>query len=136
MSKNNDSNSNSNFNCNSASYKTEELDEFKEIIQNKLQLAHNELKTIVESLDGKSSNTAYNTAKLFEDDTDVIEKERLSQLAERQRKFIKQLENALVRINNRTYGICSQTGELIDKARLKLVPHTLYSLAPKITNKP
>ena len=72
---------------------------------------------------------------MLEDSAEVAEKESLSQLAARQRKFIAELEAALLRIKNDTYGVCVVTGELIDKERLKAVPHTKYSLAAKLSDK-
>ncbi len=114
-------------------YTPVELKEFEAIILKKLEKATVELKTIMEALGGKQENSADNTIKMLEDGAEIAEKESLSQLAERQRKFICQLEDALVRINNGTYGVCIVTGELIDKERLKLVPHTRHSFAAKLT---
>jgi len=71
----------------------------------------------------------------LEDGADTAEKENLSQLAARQQKFMTQLENALVRIKNGTYGICVDTGKLIRKARLKSVPHTMHSIEAKLNRK-
>jgi len=68
---------------------------------------------------------------MLEDGSDTLAKEEAGQLAQRQRKFIEQLENALVRIENKTYGICRVTGKLIDKARLRAVPHATLSIEAK-----
>lgn len=78
------------------------------------------------------TDTTAGTLKVMEDGADTIEKENLSQLAARQQKFITNLENALVRIKNGTYGICSITGKLIGKERLKAVPHTTLSIEAKL----
>ncbi|MEL6152540.1 MAG: TraR/DksA C4-type zinc finger protein, partial [Bacteroidota bacterium] len=85
------------------------------------------------SLGRKEDNSTESAFKLLEDGADTTEKESLSQLAGRQRKFIEQLEAALIRIKNGTYGVCIVTGQLIDKERLKAVPHTRHSLAAKIS---
>ena len=75
------------------------------------------------------------TSKVLEDGAETIEKESLSQLAARQQKFINNLENALIRIKNSTYGICKVTGKLIPKERLKAVPHTMLSIEAKLNEK-
>lgn len=116
-------------------YSTEELQEFETLIVKRLVKAENELKTVLNSLGRKNENSVDFNIKLLEDSAEVAEKERLSQLAARQRKFIKELEAALIRIKNGTYGICIVTGELIDKARLKIVPHTRHSLVAKLSGK-
>jgi len=72
--------------------------------------------------------------KSFEEGSSVMSKERNSQLATRQDKFIRDLKNALIRIENKTYGICRVTGKLIDAERLKLVPHATLSMEAKLTN--
>lgn len=117
-------------------YSEKELKEFEGIINDKLEKAQNELKYIKESLSKNSDDygpdsDSYNV-RVLEDGADTAEKENLSQLAARQQKFITQLENALVRIKNGTYGICVDTGKLIRKERLKAVPHTLHSIEAKL----
>lgn len=116
-------------------YSEEELKEFEEIISQKLEKARTELSYIRESLsrrnDSGTDTTSGNT-KVLEDGADTAEKENLSQLAARQQKFISQLENALVRIKNGTYGVCIDTGKLIPKERLRAVPHTMHSIEAKL----
>lgn len=117
-------------------YSEEELKEFEEIISQKLEKARTELSYIKESLsrrnDSGTDTTSGNT-KVLEDGADTAEKENLSQLAARQQKFISQLENALVRIKNGTYGVCIDTGRLIPKERLRAVPHTMHSIEAKLS---
>lgn len=113
-------------------YSLEELKEFEKIILKKLVRAKGELKFIKEALSRKNDNRTEMSIKMLEDSVDTAEKENLSQLAARQQKFIAQLESALVRIKNGTYGICVDTGNLIRKERLKAVPHTMHSIAAKL----
>lgn len=119
-------------------YSEEELKEFEELISQKLDKARTELSYIKETLsrrnDSGTDTTSGNT-KVLEDGADTAEKENLSQLAARQQKFISQLENALVRIKNGTYGICVDTGKLIPKERLRAVPHTMHSIEAKLSKK-
>jgi len=119
-------------------YSREELSEFEEIINEKLAIAKEELnsykQTLSKSNDSGTDNTA-STSKLLEDGADTLERESLSQLAARQQKFIINLENALVRIKNGTYGVCIDTGKLIAKERLKAVPHTMHSIEAKLAKK-
>lgn len=119
-------------------YSKEELSEFEEIIKDKLAIAKEELnsykQTLSKSNDSGTDNTA-STSKLLEDGADTLERESLSQLAARQQKFIINLENALVRIKNGTYGVCIDTGKLIAKERLKAVPHTMHSIEAKLAKK-
>ena len=117
-------------------YSEKELKEFEAIILDKLEKAKNELKYIKESLSKNSDDygpdsDSYNV-RVLEDGADTAEKENLSQLAARQQKFMTQLENALVRIKNGTYGVCIDTGKLIQKERLKAVPHTMHSIEAKL----
>jgi DnaK suppressor protein len=119
-------------------YSEEELKEFEDIIVEKLDKARSELSYIKETLSRRNDSGTDNTAgtqKLLEDGADTAEKENLSQLAARQQKFINQLENALIRIKNKTYGICIDTGKLIPKERLKAVPHTMHSIEAKLSKK-
>ncbi len=116
-------------------YSTSELSEFEDIINEKLGNAQNELNLLKNSLSRSNDTGTDNTAgssKVLEDGAETIEKESLNQLAARQQKFILNLENALVRIKNGTYGICVQTGKLIGKERLKAVPHTTLSIEAKL----
>jgi len=116
-------------------YSDDELKEFESIISEKLDKARSELKYIKESLSRSNDEGTDNTSgniKVLEDGADMMEKENLSQLAARQQKFITQLENAMVRIKNGTYGICVDTGKLISKERLKAVPHTMHSIEAKL----
>lgn len=116
-------------------YSLQELKIFEAAIIEKLNGAREELKYILEALARKQENSTNTTIKMLEDSAEVAEKENLSQLAARQRKFIAELEAALLRIKNGTYGICIVTGELIDKERLNAVPHTKYSLTAKLSDK-
>lgn len=116
-------------------YSSEELQHFEALLLEKLDTANKELDAIQQALRGQENNSGQRHVKLFEDNADIVEEERLSQLASRQRKFIRELEAALVRIKNGTYGICIVTGELIDKDRLKVVPHTRHSLAAKLSGR-
>jgi DnaK suppressor protein len=120
---------------NKTRYSDKELEEFREIIIRKLEDAKKELITLQAQLtssnDHGTDDTA-NTFKMLEDGSDSLAKEEAGQLASRQRKFIDQLENALVRIENKTYGICRVTGKLIPKERLRAVPHTTQSIEAKL----
>lgn len=115
-------------------YSDEELKEFEELINQKLDKAKQELNSLKASLTRESEDTGdnFSSVKTLEDGADTAEKEHLSQLAGRQQKFIKNLENALVRIKNGTYGICVDTGKLISKERLRAVPHTTQSIDAKL----
>jgi RNA polymerase-binding transcription factor DksA len=116
-------------------YSEEELKEFEELISQKLEQSRKELNYIKQALskrnDSGTDNTS-GTSKLLEDGADTTEKENLSQLAARQQKFTQQLENAMIRIKNGTYGICIDTGKLIPKERLRAVPHTQHSIEAKL----
>jgi RNA polymerase-binding transcription factor DksA len=119
-------------------YSQEELKEFEEIILQKLTVAKSELHSLKETLSKKNdTGTDYtaSTSKLLEDGADTLERESMSQLAARQQKFVINLENALIRIKNGTYGICVDTGKLIAKDRLKAVPHTMHSIEAKLAKK-
>ena len=115
-------------------YSDSELREFQQIILAKLTDARRELANLQASLlnanDHGTDDTA-TTFKMLEDGSDSLAKEEAGQLAARQRKFIEQLENALVRIENKTYGVCRVTGKLIPKERLRAVPHTTQSIEAK-----
>lgn len=117
-------------------YNEEELKEFQALINRKLEKAREEYKILKETLnrnndEGTDATSGGNT-KVLEDGAETAEKENLSQLAARQQKYITNLENALVRIKNGTYGICSVTGKLISKERLIAVPHTTQSIEAKL----
>jgi RNA polymerase-binding transcription factor DksA len=117
-------------------YSDEELKEFEVLINGKLEKAREEFKILKETLnrnndEGTDSTSGGNT-KVLEDGAETAEKENMSQLAARQLKYITNLENALVRIKNRTYGICTVTGKLISKERLIAVPHTTQSIEAKM----
>jgi DnaK suppressor protein len=116
-------------------YSREDLAEFEGIILEKLNNARKEVAFIKETLsrrnDSGTDNTA-SSAKVLEDGADTAEKESLNQLASRQLKFIQQLENALIRIKNGSYGVCIATGKLIPKERLRAVPHTQHSIEAKL----
>ncbi len=119
-------------------YSDAELKEFEDLIKSKIEAAENELKILKNSLsksgDSGTDATAA-TSKVLEDGADTAEKENMNQLAARQQKFINNLENALIRIKNGTYGICRETGKLISKARLRAVPHTTLSIDAKLNEK-
>jgi RNA polymerase-binding transcription factor DksA len=117
-------------------YSEDELKEFQALITKKLDKAKEEYKILKETLnrnndEGTDATSGGNT-KVLEDGAETAEKENLSQLAARQQKYITNLENALVRIKNGTYGICSVTGKLISKERLIAVPHTTQSIEAKL----
>lgn len=115
-------------------YSDEELEEFREIIEKKLEDAKKDLELLKSSLDHSDDHGTDDTSptfKMIEDGSDTLSKEETAQLASRQEKFIKHLEDALVRIENKTYGICRVTGKKIQKERLKLVPHATLSIEAK-----
>ncbi len=119
-------------------YSPKELKEFEALINKKLDTARNELNVLRGSLTrstDEGTDDTFGNVKTLEDGADTAEKEQLSQLAARQQKFINNLENALVRIKNGTYGICVDTGKLISKERLKAVPHTMHSIEAKLGKK-
>ena len=116
-------------------YSSEELIEFENLLNEKLEAARTELAYIRESLTRRNDSGTDNTAgsqKILEDGADSQEKENINQLAARQQKFIQQLEFAVRRIKNGTYGVCIDTGKLIPKERLRAVPHTQHSIEAKL----
>ena len=116
-------------------YSKKELMEFEELILQKLKLAEEELKTLMGSINHSTDETidgSYGGVKTLEDGAETMEREQMNQLAARQQKFINNLENALIRIKNGTYGICIDTGKLIQKERLMSVPHTMHSIDAKL----
>ncbi len=115
-------------------YTDEELLEFKEIILKKLEKAKSDLKMLTDAFTGLNDNDTLDTSptfKVLEEGYSVLSKEENSHLAARQQKFIKSLEMALVRIENKTYGICRATGQLISKTRLRAVPHATLCIEAK-----
>lgn len=118
-------------------YSDEELMEFKELILEKLARARKDLELLNENVSG-GENNADDTAptfKVLEEGSNVLSKEENSQLAARQYKYIQNLENALIRIENKTYGVCRVTGKLIPKERLRAVPHATLSVEAKMGQK-
>ncbi len=115
-------------------YSDSELQEFKDLINGKLQEAKEDLELLKGSLshnDDHGTNDTGRTFNMMEDGSDTLSREEIAQLASRQEKFISSLNNALIRIENKTYGICRDTGSLIRKERLMLVPHATLSIAAK-----
>jgi DnaK suppressor protein len=115
-------------------YNDTELNEFRELIQVKINMAREELYDLAGTLSASNSNgdDAAIAGKTLEDGSATFEKEQINQLAARQKKFIEQLEAALMRIDNKTYGICRSTGKLIPKERLRAVPHTTQTMEAKL----
>ncbi|HAH60437.1 MAG: TraR/DksA C4-type zinc finger protein [Lentimicrobium sp.] len=116
-------------------YSDEELEEFKQIILDKLDKARRDLKMLTEAFANSNEHDISDTSptfKVLEEGYQVNSKEENSKLAARQDKFITALENALVRIENKTYGICRATGKLISKERLRIVPHATLSIEAKL----
>jgi RNA polymerase-binding transcription factor DksA len=119
-------------------YSDEELQEFKIIILAKIEEAKRDLELLTEAFSndsGQDINDTSPTFKILEEGSQVRSKEENSQLAVRQTKFISSLENALVRIENKTYGICRVTGKLIPKERLRVVPHATLCIDAKLNEK-
>ncbi len=119
-------------------YSDEELQEFKEIIKIKLERAKKDYKLLKNSLTHEVSNDTKDTSptfKILEEGANTLSREQTSVLAHRQQKFIEHLEAALVRIENKTYGVCRETGKLISKERLKAVPHTTLCIEAKLNQK-
>jgi len=115
-------------------YSQKDLDYFKKIILEKINSAEKDLALLKESFDNSSSNgtnDTYSTFKAFEEGSETLSKESNTILAARQEKFIRDLKYALIRIENKTYGVCRDTGKLISKKRLELVPHATLSIEAK-----
>lgn len=115
-------------------YSDKELEEFRKIINEKIEKAQIQLDLIESAYRNDSNNGTDDTSptfKAFDEGSEVMSKEANSQLAIRQEKFIRDLRNALIRIENKTYGICRVTKKLINKDRLKLVPHATLSIEAK-----
>jgi len=117
-------------------YSDSELQEFRELIMKKLNVAREEFTTLQKNLrDGNENGTdsTNNNYLTLDDGADTFEKENTTQLAARLMKFIQNLEAALVRIENKTYGVCKTTGKLIPKERLRAVPHTTQTIEAKLS---
>ncbi len=115
-------------------YSDAELEEFKTLIQEKIEKAEKDLEVLRENFMNDGNNGTDDTApsfKAFEEGSETMSKEQNAILAGRQEKFIRDLKNALIRIKNKTYGVCRVTGKLINKERLKLVPHATLSIEAK-----
>lgn len=111
-----------------------ELEEFKVLINDKLKEARIDYDMLKESLsygDNHGTDDTGRTFNMMEDGSETLSREEVAQLAARQEKFIQSLQNALIRIENKTYGICRVTGKLIQKERLRLVPHATLSIEAK-----
>lgn len=115
-------------------YSDAELEEFKTLILDKIEKAEKDLLVLKEAFVNDLNNGTDDTSptfKAFEEGAETMSKEQNAILATRQEKFIRDLKNALIRIENKTYGICRITGKLIDKERLKAVPHATLSIEAK-----
>ncbi len=115
-------------------YSDEELEEFRQLILSKIESARalfDELVATLKNSDGNDTSDTSPTFKTLEEGANVLEREATARLAERQRKFIEHLQAALVRIDNKTYGICRATGKLIPKERLRAVPHATLCVEEK-----
>ena len=115
-------------------YSDAELEEFREIIIEKLDLAKRDYKLLNDSLLGLGNNSTDDTSptyKIIDEGASALSKEETQRLAQRQLKFITNLQAALVRIENKTYGICRETGDLIPAERLRVVPHATLSIEAK-----
>ena len=120
---------------NRSRYSDAELLEFKALLTNKLEEAQRDyelLKSTLSHKDDHGTDDTSPTFKLLEDGSDVMSKEETAVLASRQEKYIQNLQNALVRIENKSYGICRITGRLIPKERLRVVPHATTSMEGKM----
>lgn len=119
-------------------YSDEDLKEFKILILDKIEKAKKDyatLKDVLTNTDGNDTQDTSPTFKVLEEGANVLSKEETGKLAQRQLKFIQHLQAALVRVENKTYGICRETGELISKERLRAVPHATLSINAKNNQK-
>lgn len=119
-------------------YSDEELEEFRAIINEKLQIAKQEYenyRAAVTNADGNDTIDTSPTYKVLEEGASTLSKEEAGRLAQRQMKFIQNLQAAMVRIENGTYGVCRETGKLIPKERLRAVPHATLSIEAKSQKK-
>lgn len=115
-------------------YSDEELNEFRELINRKLDKAREDYEVLKSAITQSESNDIQDTSptfKVLEEGAATLSKEEAGRLAQRQHKFIQHLQAALVRIENKTYGICRETGKLISKERLRAVPHATLSMEAK-----
>lgn len=115
-------------------YTDEELEEFRDLILKKLEKAKEEYETLKASITNSDGNDVTDTSptfKVLEEGAATLSKEEAGRLAQRQMKFIQNLQAALIRIENKTYGICRETGKLIPKERLRAVPHATLSIEAK-----
>ena len=115
-------------------YSDEELNEFRDLILDKLNKAkaeYDELRAAITNSDGNDVSDTSPTFKVLEEGASTLSKEEAGRLAQRQMKFIQNLQSALIRIENKTYGICRETGKLIPKERLRAVPHATLSIEAK-----
>ena len=115
-------------------YSDAELEEFRAIINEKLEIAmknYEQLKSILNGSDSNDVDDTSPTYKVLEEGANTLSKEETTRLAQRQQKFINGLQAALVRIENKTYGICRETGKLIPAERLRAVPHATLSIDAK-----
>ncbi len=132
------SNSNTTVMAEKTRYSDEELQEFKQIINVKLEKAKKDyelLRNTITHGDGNDTQDTSPTFKVLEEGAAVLSKEEAGKLAQRQLKFIQHLQAALVRIENKTYGVCRETGKLISKERLRAVPHATLSIEAKRSQK-
>ena len=115
-------------------YSDKDLEEFKGLIEEKIEKANEDLALLKSSYMNNGNNGTEDTSptfKAFEEGSQTMSKEANTQLALRQEKFIRDIKNALIRIENKTYGVCRVTGKLIQKERLILVPHATLSIEAK-----
>lgn len=119
-------------------YSDEELEEFRAIIMEKLELAQRDYELLTQSIRGTDGNNTDDTSptyKVLEDGASTLSKEETGRLAQRQSKFIQGLQAALVRIQNKSYGVCRVTGKLIPAERLRAVPHATLSIEAKMDDR-
>ena len=119
-------------------YSEADLKEFKELILDKLRIARSDYemyKTSITQSDGNDTQDTSPTFKVLEEGAATLSKEESGKLAQRQLKFIQHLQAALVRVENKTYGICRETGKLIGKERLRAVPHATLSMDAKMNQR-
>jgi RNA polymerase-binding transcription factor DksA len=117
-----------------ARYLDEELEDFRKLIEDKINKAQADLELLRSAYMNDGNNGTDDTSptfKAFEEGSETMSKEANTQLAIRQEKFIRDLKNAMIRIENKTYGVCRVTGKLINKKRLLLVPHATLSIEAK-----
>lgn len=117
-------------------YSDDDLEEFKQLINSKLEKAYQDLKVLTETFSNTANNDTMDTSPTFktlEEGHHVLNKEENSQMAQRVQKYVQNLEAALIRIENKSYGICRETGVLIPKERLRAVPHATLSYDAKMS---